>query len=104
MSAGRLDGATIFTPFFTTTWSAALKAQLPPCFTARSMMTEPGFMAAIVSPVTSRGTGRGLYARDRLLGHEPRCGAARDERGGDDDVRRLRALLNQRGLALLVVV
>ena len=50
--------------------------QLPPCSTARSTITEPGFIAG-----------------DRLLRDQHRRRPAGDQRGGDDDVRGLGALV-----------
>ena len=54
-SAGRLAGPTIFTPYFSTTLPNSDSGQLPPCSTAMSTITEPGFMVFTMSSVTSTG-------------------------------------------------
>lgn len=49
----------IFTPLsVTTSWSATEPSTFPPDPAAMSTMTEPGFIAATISLVISRGAGR----------------------------------------------
>ena len=67
------------TPDFSTTLSRSVSAQLPPCSAARSTITEPCAM-----PTTAP-------ERDEL-----RRRLAGDQRGRDDDVRRLRVLRDER--------
>src|SRR4029077_7260497 len=43
-SPGRLAGPTTFTPYFSTTLPYSESGQLPPCSTAMSTITEPGFI------------------------------------------------------------
>ena len=54
-SPGRLAGPTIFTPYFSTTLPYSESGQLPPCSTAMSTITEPGFMVFTMSSLTSTG-------------------------------------------------
>src|SRR5262245_7516757 len=56
--AARLVWPTSFTPCFTTTLSRSDSKQLPPCSTARSTITDPGFMPRTVSSRMSTGAGR----------------------------------------------
>ncbi len=59
MRPGRLVQPTIFTPLAVVTTSFGLEpSTLPPASTARSMMTEPGFIDATCAAVTSLGAGR----------------------------------------------
>src|SRR5215207_77590 len=54
-SPARLAGPTIFTPYFSTTLPNSDNGQLPPCSTAMSTITEPGFMVLTMSSLTSTG-------------------------------------------------
>ena len=45
----------IVTPFQTISLPASVQAQFPPCSAAKSTITEPGFICATISSVTSLG-------------------------------------------------
>ena len=46
------------TPFLIMVLSATDNGQLPPCSTAKSTKTDPGFIVFIISSVTKTGAGR----------------------------------------------
>ena len=67
----------IFTPFSVTTiLSATEPATLPPLDAAMSTMTDPGFIAATISSVISRGAGRpGMSAVVTMMSQSLACAA-----------------------------
>ena len=52
---GKLRGPRIRTPFRTTSVPASVNSQFPPVSTARSTITEPGFIPRTASAVISTG-------------------------------------------------
>ncbi len=57
-NVARSGSPTMCTPCLTTVLLSSDSGQLPPCDTARSTITEPGFMALTVSSEISTGAGR----------------------------------------------
>ena len=67
----------ILTPLSVTTISSATEpSTLPPLAAAMSTMTEPGFIAATISAVMSRGAGRpGISAVVMMMSTSGACAA-----------------------------